>query len=212
METNKEFAKGLEGSERIKAIVERFGDRDSFLMKCTPEMQIHFSDRERAVLGEYPTVKDVNLAYGKDTTKYWLYSHVTDFAIYTGASNMTKVQIAELASVIATECQDLKVSEVLHFFYCLKSGRLHAVSDSKSPMSVIVNLRCFLSERNSLIWLCEAESFRRVFLIIEDQPKTKVYARVFKTKERAEKAIEERDDRTGERLYPACHVVERIIE
>ena len=177
METNKEFAKGLEGSERIKAIVERFGDRDSFLMKCTPEMQIPYFDRERAVLGEYPTVKDVNLAYGKDT-----------------------------------ECQDLKVSEVLHFFYCLKSGRLHAVSDSKSPMSVIVNLQCFLSERNSLIWLSETESIRRVFLIIEDQPKTKVYARVFRTRESAEKALEERDYRTGERLYPACHIIERTIE
>ena len=210
---------GLEGSERVKAIVERFGDKDSFLMKSNPEMQCSFSDRERAVFGEYPTVKDVNLAYGKDVAKYWLYSHVADLAIYTGADNMTKNQIAELASVIATECQDLKVSEILHFFYCLKSGRLRAASENKSPMSVIVNLRSFLSERNALIWRRETDlvrqfflNMKKVYLIAGDQPKTKVYARVFRKKEKAEKALEERDNITGERLYPNCHIIERTIE
>ena len=51
-----------------------------------------------------------------------------------------------------------------------------------------------------------------VYLIVEDQPKTKVYARVFGTKESAEKALEERDDRTGVKLYPNCHIIERTIE
>lgn len=53
---------------------------------------------------------------------------------------------------------------------------------------------------------------QKVYLIVEDQPKTKVYARVFGTQESAEKALQERDERTGERLYPACHVIERIVE
>ena len=51
-----------------------------------------------------------------------------------------------------------------------------------------------------------------VFLIVKDQPKTKVYARVFGTKERAEKALEGRDERTGEKIYTDCHIVERTIE
>lgn len=53
---------------------------------------------------------------------------------------------------------------------------------------------------------------QKVYLIVEDQPKTKVYARVFGSKENAEKALEERDHRTGERLYPGCHIIERTIE
>ena len=32
---------------------------------------------------------------------------------------------------------------------------------------------------------------QKVYLIVEDQPKTKVYARVFGSKENAEKALEE---------------------
>lgn len=53
---------------------------------------------------------------------------------------------------------------------------------------------------------------QKVYLIVEDQPKTKVYARVFGSKESAENALQERDKRTGERLYKACHVIERIVE
>ena len=52
----------------------------------------------------------------------------------------------------------------------------------------------------------------KVYLIVEDQPKTKVFARVFGTLQKAEKALEERDDRTGEKLYPCCHIIERTIE
>lgn len=53
---------------------------------------------------------------------------------------------------------------------------------------------------------------KKVFLIVEDQPRTKVYARVFASKESAENALQERDERTGEKRYPACHVIERTIE
>ena len=83
-------------------------------------------------------------------------------------------------------------------------------------MSVIISLHDFMSNRHAKLLLDSAEIILKradkVYLIVDDLPKTKVYCRVFKTKERAEKAIEERDDRTGEMLYPACHVVERIIE
>lgn len=56
------------------------------------------------------------------------------------------------------------------------------------------------------------ENKTKVYLIVEDQPKTRVFARVFGTMYNAEKALEERDDRTGERLYPCCHIIERTVE
>jgi len=53
---------------------------------------------------------------------------------------------------------------------------------------------------------------QKVYLIVETST-PKVYARVFETQEKAKQAINERDHRTGERIYPhPCHVVERIIE
>lgn len=52
----------------------------------------------------------------------------------------------------------------------------------------------------------------RVYLIVQDKPYGKVYARVFGSMERAEKAMNERDERTGERLYPGCHIIDRVVE
>lgn len=210
METNKKYLKNLESSERIKAIKERFGDLDSFMM-VIPEAQVLMSDFYKAVSDDYPTLDDVSLTYGKNAAKNWLCSQIVSLAIFGDAMNLTKGQIEELASIIAIEFKDLKVSEVLHFFYCFKSGRLHT-SEAISPMSVIISLRDFMYKRNTKLWFDSIERVGKVYLIVEDLPKTKVYGRVFKTKERAEKALEERDVKTHERLYPACHVVERIIE
>lgn len=54
---------------------------------------------------------------------------------------------------------------------------------------------------------------KKVYLIVQDKPYGKVYARVFGSYEKAEKAMNERDERTGERLYPEpCHIIEREIE
>ena len=56
------------------------------------------------------------------------------------------------------------------------------------------------------------KNMEKVYLIVKNQNDPKVIARVFKTQEKAEKVMNERDERTGERLYPECHVIERTIE
>lgn len=205
METNKDYSK-LEVPERIKAVKETFGEFDDFLVKASPKCQISFSDKEKALLGNYPTLKDICLTYGNDAAAKWIISQVVDLGEFADANNMTEYQFIELASVIAKECQDLKISEVLNFFYQMKSGQL-PITDKLSPFSVIANLRTFLKKRQDML-----NCLVKVYLIVEDQPKTRVYARVFGSKGSAEEALKERDERTGERLYPACHVIERIVE
>lgn len=57
------------------------------------------------------------------------------------------------------------------------------------------------------------EEKQKVYLIVQDKPYGKVYARVFGSYDKAEKAMNERDKRTGEKLYPEpCHIIEREIE
>lgn len=53
---------------------------------------------------------------------------------------------------------------------------------------------------------------QKVYLIVQDKPESKVFARVFGSYEKAEKALNERDERTGEKLYTDCHIIERTIE
>ena len=45
-----------------------------------------------------------------------------------------------------------------------------------------------------------------------DQGSSQGFRTGFRDPEKAEKAMNERDERTGERLYPECHVIERTIE
>ena len=57
------------------------------------------------------------------------------------------------------------------------------------------------------------EEKMKVYLIVESKHWGKVYARIFSSKEKAENAMNERDDETGERLYPEyCHIIEREVE
>ena len=53
---------------------------------------------------------------------------------------------------------------------------------------------------------------QKVYLIVQDKPVRKVFARVFSSVEKAEKAMNERDERSGEKLYTDCHIIERTIE
>ena len=64
-------------------------------------------------------------------------------------------------------------------------------------------------------WWCiviQEPKEQKVYLIVQDKSFGKVFARVFGSYEKAEKALNERDERTGEKLYPDCHIIERTIE
>ena len=64
-------------------------------------------------------------------------------------------------------------------------------------------------------WWCiviQEPKEQKVYLIVQDKPFGKVFARVFGSMEEAEKAMNERDEISGERLYADCHIIERTIE
>jgi hypothetical protein len=170
------------------------------------------SDKEEAINGDYLTLEDLDFAYGEGSAKKWLYPQVVDFVSFADAKNISKSQIVFLASMIAEEYKMFKISEVLHFFYRLKSGHYGSITQEISPMYVSYCLKLFRAERNATHWFNSLERLKKVYLIVGNQPKQKVYARVFRFQKSAEKALQERDERTGERLYKDCHVIERTIE
>lgn len=196
----------------INEIKELYGNAESFLQAFFPEKQIIFSDLDKAITDNYPTMQEICLTYGEDIAEDWAYGQITYLACFSYSDALTKGIFKELSKIIVKECQQRKISEILHFFYCLKSGRYICTDGKVSPMVITLCLRQFLSEVNDRNWFLALEHNKKVFLIVDDQPKTKVYARVFRSKENAEKALEERDDRTGERLYPHCHIIERTLE
>lgn len=121
-------------------------------MKVTPDTQIAFANnQENAVMGNYPTLNDINTAYGNGFAVEWLLPQINNLSTHTGAKNLTQEQQYDLARIIATEYKFLKVTEMLLFFYRFKTGRYGRFYGSVDPMVITCALREFLQERNSLI-------------------------------------------------------------
>jgi len=106
---------------------------------------------ERAVMGEYPTLTDLNNSYGKTFAEQWLYPQITDLSTFTGAKNLDKDQIQKLASVISIEYHYLKVTEIMLFFYLFKTGRYGRFYGTVDPMVITCAFRDFMKERNVFI-------------------------------------------------------------
>lgn len=130
-------------------ILSKFGNRDQFIQRVNPKTQASFAQKkEKAITGDYPTLMDINNAYGKTFAKQWLYPQIADLSMFTGAKNLNKEQQESLASIIAAEYRYLKVTELLLFFYFFKTGRYGRFYGSVDPMVITCALRDFIKERN----------------------------------------------------------------
>ena len=137
-------------------VVSRFGSDRQFMEKVSYKTQTAFGKNpEKAVMGDYPTLNDINAAYGKGFAVEWLISHVTNLSLYTNAKNMDVNQIAEVSDVLAAEYKHLKITELLLFFFWFKSGRYGRFYGSVDPMVITCAMKDFVEERNAIIDRCE---------------------------------------------------------
>ena len=144
--------------EKATLIQSKFGNRDQFLQRVNPQTQASFGLKpDKAITGDYPTLTDLNLSYGKTFAEQWLYPQIADLSLFTGAKNLSKEQIQSLASVIAVEYRYLKVTELLLFFHRFKAGNYGRFYGNVDPMVITCALKDFLKERNLLLDQYERE-------------------------------------------------------
>ena len=138
--------------QRGTLVMQRFGSEDDFMMKVNPSTQTAFGENPKtAITGDYPTLRDIDMAYGNGFSTEWVMVQIDNMSLHTGARNLTKEQQLELSRIIATEYRHLKVTELLLFFYRFKTGRYGRFYGSVDPMVVTCALRDFVEERNSMI-------------------------------------------------------------
>lgn len=136
----------------------KFGERQNFLSTVNPDTQVFFGrNTEAAVMGDYPTLNDINAAYGKDFAVDWLMPQIASIATHTGAKNLTIDQAHELARIIAAEYHYFKITELLMFFYRFKAGHYGRFYGSVDPMVITCAIREFKRERNELIGIYEQQ-------------------------------------------------------
>ena len=139
-------------SEKSTKIIQRFGSFDALLEKVNPTMQDSFCQRDAlAVMGDFPTLADINQAYGSGSGEKWLVPQIADLTIFTGAKNIDKYQHRALARLLSSEYYWLKLSEFLLFFHRFKMGRYGHFFGNVDPMVITCAMRDFIAERNVII-------------------------------------------------------------
>ena len=130
-------------------LVSKYGGRDAFLKTFNPDYQRKICDsQDLCFFGDYPTITDTRLAYGKNAPVMWLVPQLYNLSEYCGCRDKLQGKpLEECAFVISTEFRYLKISELMLFFYRFKTGRYGRFYGSVDPLIITESLRKFCDER-----------------------------------------------------------------
>ena len=106
-------------------------------------------DVELCLLGDAPTLAELNVAYGGMSSAMWLVPQLFNLSEFCGCkTRLDEKQLEECACVVATEFSFLKVSEMMLFFYRFKSGKYGRFYGFVDPVIITTSLREFVNEAN----------------------------------------------------------------
>lgn len=137
----------------------QLGNRNKFLVTYSPDYQLKVCDSPRmCVVGEYPTLIDIRLAYGDNVPTAWLVPQLINLSEYCGCRDKLQGKpLEECAHIISMEFGYLKISELMLFFYWFKSGKFGRFYGSVDPLVITTSLREFMKERVKIIEKYELE-------------------------------------------------------
>ena len=135
----------------VETLCHRWKNREVFMASMNPGVQTYAGRfPERAFFGEAPTLTDINLAYGQQTSVLWLVPQLIDLSEYCGCrEKLTEHMLEELARIISIEYHYYKTSELLLFFYWFKVGKYGHFYGSVDPMVITTALQDFVLDRRT---------------------------------------------------------------
>ena len=134
----------------------KYGNRDEFLQRFNPCYLLRMDEREKeCYLGDYPTIGSLS-AYGKNFPAMWMIPHLTNLSEYCGAKEKLNTgMLEETAYILADMCRNLKITEVMLYFYRFKRGRYGKFYGNVDPLVITGELDRFLQERNDELYRLE---------------------------------------------------------
>lgn len=138
-------------------IVKNSESQKKFLVVFSPAVQERItSDVDLCYFGKFPTLAEIK-KLGENTPVLWLMPQLFNLSEYCGCRDkMTKEQLYECASLIASEFYYLKISELMLFFRRFKLGKYGRFYGSVDPMVITTSLITFVVERNEAYSLHES--------------------------------------------------------
>jgi len=136
--------------QKTMLVRQKYGNREQFLERMNPSSQNFAAQYPvKAFFNETaPTVTVLRHTYGANMPAMWMLPQIFDLCEFTGVRKMDEHQAINLANVIANEYGYLKVSELLLFFYRMKTGRYGVFFGAVDPMRIMEALKQFMNERS----------------------------------------------------------------
>lgn len=106
-------------------------------------------DKQLAFTGSYPTLAQINAAYGNSASQQWLIGQLVNLSEFVGAKEkMSKGQLTMLSDIISSTYHYLKITELMLFFYNFKLGCYAEFYGTVDPLAITKSLNEFIRERN----------------------------------------------------------------
>ncbi len=129
------------------------------MLTFTPRLQRDVAEHvERAYTGEAPSLGRIKNCYGRDVVIALLCSYLENLNDFTGVKQKIELdQQKEVATIFLTEYYYLKITEVLLFFYRLKTARYGHFFGVVDGMFITGAIYPFLEERRAALLQYEKE-------------------------------------------------------
>lgn len=138
---------------RTDLLIKTYGGLTDFLTTMNPDVQERLcGNPDFCFFADYPTLAEVRNAYGTCAAAMWLVPQLVNLSEYCGCrEKFTEAQLEDCANVIVKTHYDLKVSELMLFFFRFKSSRYGRFYGSVDPMIITSALWQFRDERDKAI-------------------------------------------------------------
>lgn len=103
-------------------------------------------DERKAIMQDSSPIEVLNSAYKPGCAASWLAEHIGELNTFSGSKNMDDEQVKNLARMIAAEYSDMKISEMMLFFYKFKMGHFGKFWGKVDPMVITCALKDFKEE------------------------------------------------------------------
>jgi hypothetical protein len=146
-------------SDKSLKVIERYGNGLQFVTTFNPDLQIYCAKHpDRTFTGEAPTLATLCQTYPEKQVRVWIMVQLENFNDFVGVKEkLLPEKMNSLIEIILAEYYYFKASELLLFFYKLKTGIYGAFYGVVDPVVIMSALTEFKAYRKQQIEIYERE-------------------------------------------------------
>ena len=125
---------------------QRKKELNDILLEYSPDKQVYFaSNKELRISNIIPKLKDLNVKYGDLACAIWINPQLANLAVFCNMSSLLNSHtIREFANMVSRRYGNLRLSELMAFFYKCKCGDYGKLF---SLMDIMVALKKYDKDR-----------------------------------------------------------------